>query len=292
MAVPVAFLGVVLIWSTTPLAIQWSSEGAGFLFGVTARMVLGLLICLLVLRLAGIPLSWGKAARTTYVAAGLGIYGAMTSVYWAAQFIPSGWISVIFGLSPLLTSLLGLLWFKQEALTIEGYVGLSIGVLGLAVMFGAGLSISVDTVYGVAAVLVSVLIHSASAVWVAHLNHRQPPLAVTAGGLSVAAPLFVIAWFAFDGQWPAELPDRTRYAILYLAIFGSVLGFFGYFYLLKHMAAVRVNLLTLITPVLALLLGHRLNAEPLGAQVLLGAAMIMAGLLFFQRGATRLDVSR
>ncbi|MBU2479196.1 MAG: EamA family transporter, partial [Gammaproteobacteria bacterium] len=46
MSMPAAFLGVILIWSTTPLAIQWSSEGGGFLFGVAARMWLGALFCL------------------------------------------------------------------------------------------------------------------------------------------------------------------------------------------------------------------------------------------------------
>lgn len=285
MAVPMAFLGVVLIWSTTPLAIQWSSADAGFLFGVTARMSLGLLVCLLVLRLVGIRLPWNQAARKTYVAAGLGIYGAMMSVYWSAQFIPSGWISVIFGLSPLVTSMLGLMWFKNGALSLRGYLGLIIGVAGLVVMFGAGLQIGLNSIYGIMGVLLSVLIHSASAVWVAQLNQNQQPLAVTAGGLSVAVPLFILSWFAFDGQWPDMLSDRTRYSILYLAVFGSVLGFFWYFYLLKHLEAVRVNLLTLITPVLALLLGHWLNAEPLGMRVWTGATMIMVGLLFFQQSA-------
>ncbi len=44
-SVPAAFIGVVFIWSTTPLAIKWSSDGAGFLFGVGARMLLGLFVC-------------------------------------------------------------------------------------------------------------------------------------------------------------------------------------------------------------------------------------------------------
>ncbi len=96
-----------------------------------------------------------------------------------------------------------------------------------------------------------------------------------------------MTWFAFDGVWPEALPDRTRFAILYLALFGSVLGFFLYFYLLRKLAAVKVNLLTLVTPVTALLLGHWLNGEAVLATIWSGTALILAGL-----GLHQWDVSR
>jgi drug/metabolite transporter (DMT)-like permease len=98
MSVPAAFTGVILIWSTTPLAIQWSSEGGGFLFGVMARMVLGLGFCLVAIRIGGIEMPWHTRARGAYLVAGMAIYGAMTLVYWGAQYVPSGWIAVLFGL--------------------------------------------------------------------------------------------------------------------------------------------------------------------------------------------------
>ena len=95
MSVPTAYICVILIWSTTPLAIQWSSEGGGYLFGVTARMALGLLFCLLAIRFSGVAMPWHGRARGTYLAAGLGIYGSMSLVYWGAQYVPSGWIAVL-----------------------------------------------------------------------------------------------------------------------------------------------------------------------------------------------------
>ena len=51
MSIQAAFIGVVVIWSTTPLAIQWSSTGGGYLFGVASRMVLGLFVCLVLIAL-------------------------------------------------------------------------------------------------------------------------------------------------------------------------------------------------------------------------------------------------
>ena len=96
MSVPLAYIGVIVIWSTTPLAIKWSGGDAGFLFGVTARMSIGLLfssILIMLLSRRGLP--WNKAARKVYLVAGIAIYGAMLSVYWGSQYISSGFISPI-----------------------------------------------------------------------------------------------------------------------------------------------------------------------------------------------------
>jgi hypothetical protein len=101
MFVPAAFLSILLVYSTTPLAIKWSSEGAGFLFGVAGRMTLGTLMAVSLIRLLGLTLPWHREALLTYVAACLGMYGTMLSVFWGVQFIPSGWISVLFGLTPI-----------------------------------------------------------------------------------------------------------------------------------------------------------------------------------------------
>jgi drug/metabolite transporter (DMT)-like permease len=282
MSVPAAFLGVILIWSTTPLAIQWSSEGGGFLFGVTARMVLGLIFCLLAIRISGIDMPWHARARGAYLAAGIAIYGAMMLVYWGAQYVPSGWIAVLFGLSPLLTSLFSAVWLSDHSLSRWKLAGLLLGVMGLMIIFSGGVEIGPHVGVGVAAVLLSTLLHSASAVWVKRLGTDLPALAVTGGGLSVAVPAFVLSWFVFDGVWPQALPERARFAISYLALFGSVLGFFWYYYLLNRVAPVKVNLVTLVTPVTALLLGHWLNGEVLLPTVWLGTGLILAGLTMHQ----------
>jgi drug/metabolite transporter (DMT)-like permease len=205
MSLPAAYISVILIWSTTPLAIKWSAAGAGFSFAVFARMAIGALLCLLLLCLLllvalRVRLPLHRRARLACLASGLSMFGAMALTYWSAQYISSGMISVLFGLSPLLTSLL------------------------------------------------------------------------------VALPLFFAAWWLADGHWPAVLPGRALAATLYLGVFGSVLGFALYYYMIKHMEAGRIALITLVTPVLALLLGHRLDNEAVLPQVWLGTASIVLGL--------------
>lgn len=83
---------------------------------------------------------------------------------------------------------------------------------------------------------------------------------------------------------PDMISAKTLGAIGYLAIFGSVLGFSLFYYVLHHLEATRVALITLITPVLALAIGHLLNDEPMGLDVVLGSALIVSGLALFELG--------
>ena len=88
---------------------------------------------------------------------------------------------------------------------------------------------------------------------------------------------------------------RDICALLYLGILASVLGFTLYFYVLKHVEANRVALLTLITPVLALLLGNSLNHEEINIEIWIGTLLILSGLSVNQWGdgvVTRLKLIR
>jgi drug/metabolite transporter (DMT)-like permease len=282
-----AYLGVIVIWTTTPLAIQWSGDGPGFLFGVASRMSIAAVVALIAVALLGYGMRWDRQARRAYVAAGLGIYLAMLCVYWSAQQIPSGWISVIFGLSPLITSLFACRWLGERSFAPVQLAGMLLGVCGLLVMFGSSFDLATRAVYGMFAILVGVTMHSASGVLVKRIDADIPAIVQTAGGLLVATPLFDLTWYLFDGAWPVSLPFKAALSILYLGTLGSVLGFALYFFVLKRLAATQVALITLITPVGALLLGHLIQGEPLTATIIAGTALILCGLALFQIGAVR-----
>jgi len=280
--VPAAYLGVIVIWTTTPLAIKWSGDGAHFLFGITGRMVLSLMVALLVVMVMRVPLPWHRQARYTYLAAGLGLYLAMLCVYWATQYIPSGWISVVFGLTPLMTGAMASYWLGEDVYKPFKVLGMMLGLAGLLVIFGSGYEMGPNALFGVIGILIGVCIHSASSVWVKRLNQGLDGMSVSAGGLLIAAPLFLLTWFLADSNWPVELTERAAYSILYLSLVGSVVGFALYFYVLKHLDATRVALITLVTPVTALLLGSQLNNEVVGMQVWFGTVLIMSGLVCFE----------
>ena len=207
----------------------------------------------------------------------------MTLTYWGARHIHSGLISVLFGLTPLMTSVLAAIWLREKALTALRIIGMLLGVAGLATIFahgeGAG---GAQAGAGLAALVLAVFFYSASLVWLKRIDDDSHALATTAGTLAVSLPLFGLVWWFTEGSVPVDLPVRTEAAIAYLGIFGSVLGFALYYYVIRHLEAGRVALITLVTPVLALLLGQVLNGEEIGPRVWLGAGLITAGLLLHQ----------
>ena len=284
MSVPLALLATILIWSTTPLAIKWSSAGPGFMFAVTARMTIGVLGCLLLLFLVRGRLYWHKAAVTTYLAAGLGIYGAMSCVYWGAQFIPSGQVSVIFGLTPLITGLMASYWLGEQALTPIRLLGLASALSGLVLIFGNGIHAGFMAMFGMLSVFVAVVLHSLSTVWVKRIGADLPVMTVTTGGLVTALPFYLVTWGLVDGSLPETIPDKALASIVYLGLFGSVMGFILFYYVLKHVEASRVGLIPLVTPVSAMAVGSLLNGEAIPTIVWSGTGLILLGMSVYQWG--------
>ncbi|MDO8991346.1 MAG: DMT family transporter [Sideroxyarcus sp.] len=284
MSLPAAFVSVILIWSTTPLAIKWSALGVGVSFAVFSRMTIGMLLCAVLLAAFRVRVPLHRKALLAYVAGGLSMFVAMALTYWSSQFVSSGMIAVLYGLSPLITSLGAMLWLKEEAITTSKLAGMAMGVLGLVLVFNGGLGLGAGSAAGLFALFLAVVAQSLGLVWLKRINDDSPPLAMTLGILVVALPLFFIAWWVVDGHVPAAVPERAVAATLYLGTFGSVLGFALYYYLIKHMEAGRIALITLITPVMALLLGHSLNNEAVLPQVWLGTASIVLGLCMHRWG--------
>ena len=283
MSVPISYLSVILIWSTTPLAIQWSGNDVGFQFGVAARMLIGLIALGLLLRLMNIEFPWHKKARRIYLVSGLTLYVAMSFVYWAAQHIPSGWISVVFGLSPIITSLLASVILKDAHLSGIRFVGMALGFVGLSVVFIESLSISTAAMLGIAAIVISACAQSLGSVLIKQQAPDFHPIAITAGSIVISLPLFILNIIVADG-WPETIPLKPMLSIIYLGIMGSAVGFPLYFYLLKNLSPERVAIVTLVTPITALLLGATLNNEIISHNVWLGTLLILSGLAIYEYG--------
>ena len=146
LSIPLAFLSVIIIWSTTPLAIQWSSEGAP-MTSVFYRMLIGAVFCVVAMQLTqGMP-KLSKNVIRIYLVGALSIYLGSTLFYYSAQLIPSGWVAVIFGLSPLITGFFSAIVEPEAKLTRARLLGLALGLSGLALVFSAGLSFETCLLY-------------------------------------------------------------------------------------------------------------------------------------------------
>lgn len=282
MIIRAAYLVVILIWSTTPLAIQWSSQGGGYLFGVSARMMIGLCVLYAIFKLARIYFSRTPKAIRVYILSGVGIYVAMFSVYWGAQYIPSGWIAIVYGLSPIVTGLFAHCLLKENSFSLLRLLGIGSGFCGLLVIFGSSSQLNTDALWGVAAVLLSTVAHALSAVLIKRVNAPISGVESTFGGLILATPLFLTTLLMFGQPAIAHVPAQGWASIVYLGVIATALGFSLYYYILKNLAAIQVSMITLITPVTALLLGAMLNDEPLTPSILLGTFLVMSGLALFE----------
>ncbi|MGD8783865.1 MAG: DMT family transporter [Thioalkalispiraceae bacterium] len=278
----IGFLAVILIWSTTPLAIKWSGEGPGFIFGVSARMVIGMLMLIGLAIIKRVPIPFHRQAFLTYLAAGFGIYGAMLSVYWGAQYIQSGFISVLFGLTPILTGILAYFILNERGLTLLKLLGVIFAITGLGVIFSQSIDFGHAAGYGIIGVLTAVVLHSLSAVFVKRLHGDLSSLTVTTGGMLLATPSYIMTWLLLDGEIPKMVPLHALWSIIYLGVIATAIGFNLYFYILKHLQASQVALLTLVTPVIALWIGQLFNNEHIGFHAWFGSAMILLGMAVYQ----------
>lgn len=279
MRVFLAYLGMVLLWTTTPLAIKWSVNGYGFLWGVTSRMIIGTLCMVLLSIILKKRLPLSKQAFLIYAAVALQIYGAMCVVYWAAQFIPSGWISVVSGLTPLVTALFAAIWLNERSLTIGKLLSYLLGIIGLSIMFGSAEKFSTGAIFGIIGVLTSVSLQALSAVAIKRLRTEMSAFVQVTGGLIFALPLYWVTFEIMDGHIPLQFSVTAFLSVLYLGIIATPVGFMLYYYLLSQRSATQVSLVTLISPVLSLWLGHRVNSEPMTLEIMIGTTLILFALL-------------
>ncbi len=285
MAVFFAYCCVVLIWATTPLAIQWSSDSISFIAAAALRMSIAVTFALplFVVFRGSIADFW--IHRKIYFAASIGIFPNMPVVYWAAQYIPSGLVAVIFALSPFVTGVMTFLLLKENPFSRKKIIALVLALTGLVIIFFHQLHFDVRSVYGIAGILLSCVLFSFSSVCVKKITAQQQtnPDAFhqTTGALLFSLPGLLLSWWVMDGEVPNSVSMKSIFAILYLAVVGSLIGYALFFYILQRMSASAVSLITLMTPVLAILIGKGIANEELSSLTLLGVGLVLVALMFY-----------
>lgn len=281
MSVRLAYVTVVLVWATTPLAIKISAQALPPVAAAGVRMAIAVVIGIAVLWAMGSRLTWHAAAIRSYAAALPGVFAAMVLAYLSSAYVPSGLISVVFGLAPLMSGIM--MQLLPDPVRLNGFhmAGCLLGVAGLALVFMPGVSGYPQLALGLMLLLGSVFGFSSSGVLTKHYSIGLSPLEHTLGALILSLPCYAVTSVMLGER--IEVQDvEALWAIGYSAVFGSLLGFVSYYYVLGKMNPASVSLITLMTPVLALSLGAVFFHEPLPENVMLGVAIIMSALgLYF-----------
>ena len=288
MPIILAYCVVVLIWSTTPMAIQVSQSEMSFYAALAIRIWISAFLSVPVLMFARQSLVFTAEAMRTYFAGAIGVYAAMLCVYWGASYLPSGLISVFYGLSPMISGVLANFWLKEKELTPARILALLVALSGLYLVVAGQLTLGEDAWKGITGTLVSVFLFSLSGVAVKRTASTLHPMVQTSGILWVASVGFCLTLPFFNFSVATELSRITWVSMGYLAIGGSLLGFVLYYYILKHLPAARVALVTLVAPVLAIFWGHLLRGEQLSVISLSGSLMMLMALSMYQWNS-RLD---
>ncbi len=283
MSVPAAYITVVLVWSTTPLGIVWSSESVHPTMAVFMRMLIALVLGFTLIKLWRVPLPWHKPALKLYAYSSLGLTIGMLLSYLSSRYIPSALMSLAFGLTPLMSGLLAQKILAENKFTKLQTLALLISVMGLAIICIDKIYISEQAWIGIVLVLLAVFAFSLSSVMVKSVEIDIHPFATTVGALILTTPFYAIVWWVFDGNLNTnEWQTKSLASILYLGIFGSLIGFVAYFFILQKLSASTVALTTLITPIAAMMLGASLNDEHINEYFISGAFGVLFGLGLYQ----------
>ncbi len=248
-------------------------------------MVPAALLSWLLCRALKIPIRWHRQALLSYLAAGLGMFFTMMMAYWASQYVESGMLSVIFGITPILSGLLSV-WILREPLISRGKMfALLVALAGFVLIFRGEMGMKGPGIWAIAVLIVAVWIFSLSAVLIKKIDYGGHPLTQSSGALIVTSPIFLALFLATGTDAVRDASLRSLVSIGYLIVFGSILGFVAYFYVLKRMSPRDVGIINLLAPIFALWLGATVNSEQLGILQFSGAALVLISLALYQWGS-------
>ncbi|HXR62726.1 MAG TPA: drug/metabolite exporter YedA [Rudaea sp.] len=270
--VPLALVGVYLIWGSTYLAIRIALiDFPPFLLGAIRFFIAGVLM-FAVLRWRGIPAptrqQWFNCAVTGTLLLGFG----NGLVCYAEQTVASGLAAVAVASMPLFAALFAG-FYRQWPNGVE-WVGLIVGFVGVVVLnFGGDLG---GSPLGAVALLGAAATWAFGSVWSRRRDMPHPAMSTAAQMLCGSAALGIVALSA--NERVASLHAESVAALVYLLAFGSIVGFSAYIYLLHHVRPALATSYAYVNPPVAVLIGVIFASESVHTLDLVGMAIILAGV--------------
>jgi drug/metabolite transporter (DMT)-like permease len=271
-----ALIVVYVIWGSTYLGIAIAGETIPPLFAASTRFIVAGALMALVVRLRGGSLSISRAALLSCVIIGCLLPGANAILFFAEKNVPTGLASLIIASVPLWIVLFRLL--TRERLGKQALAGVALGFVGVAILAQPS---GGAKWWGIALCLASAIMWAAGSFLSARVTMPDDPFAATtyemlAGGLVMFVPaLFTVHHFAPSGGSVAGW--------IYLVIFGSLIGYTAYVWLLANAPIGLVATYAYVNPVVAIALGVLFRGEHLTWRLLIGALVVIAAVALVVR---------
>lgn len=279
----VAYVVCAVVWGTTWFAIRVCIGDGGYptIPAAALRFTMAAVV-LAPIVLFGLARPAPSGRRQLGWLAVAGVLNAIgySLVYLGEESVSGGLAAVLFGTEPLAVALLVTIT-RTERVSRTDLVGAVIAMIGVGVIFWDRLDVSAEQGVGVGLILGAVFVSGVYALILKRETRELHPLASAAVFLTVttvALWLLVLARGWEPLPWPPPLAPSL--ALVYLALFGSVIAFATYFYLLKRLSLMAASTLVFVLPVVALLVDAVWEDDVvLVGRTYLGVAITMAGVL-------------
>jgi drug/metabolite transporter (DMT)-like permease len=288
-----ALAAVCFFWGTTYLAIRISLESIPPLILIAARFTLSGSLLLIAARLAGATIPRGRELWLTawngILVLGIG-NGALT---FAEVIIPSGLAALIITASPFW--MVGIEAVRGgERLHGPTVGGMLVGFLGAALLVGpdairAGLHSSL--LHGFVILLIGCVAWCWGSISQRKLSTQAHPI-VSGGVQQLAAGLVFLLPALFIPPHPGTPTLKSAAALLYLVMFGSIVGYSAFIYSMEHLPVAIVTIYNYVNPVVAVILGWLFYREPFGSREAAAMLVIFTGVALVKLATSRVQKRR
>lgn len=284
------FAAICLIWGTTFLAIKIGLQDLPPLLAVGMRFLAAGAVLAAYLRLAdgGIVLAKDKGnLRLMVCLTFLSYLVPYALVYWGEQFISSGLTSVIFAMLPLNIVILSTVFFR-DALSFWDVGGVVLGLAGIALIFSETiLDRSSFHLYGMIAVYLCSLSHAAMAIVLKKTKVPYDPLKINLVPFLAAGVLITALSLVLERGRDVRFTLSAGLSVLYLSVFGTVVAFAVYYWLIPRVKLSLLSTYTYILPIVALVVGRIVLQEKLSPLQFGGTGLVLAGISLTTRKRNR-----
>lgn len=278
-----AFFAIYFLWGTTFLAIRIAVEELPPLFAAGARFFIAGVVLLGFMLAKGEARPSARQWRNLLVMSLLMFVAEYGPLFWAEKYVPSGVVSVLAATIPIITLLMEMVIFRQQKWSLALAAATVLGFAGVGILLLPGGAQHFP-------VLPCIAILGGCTAWslgtvVTRRMDLPKARPVTSGAAMMLGGGMLLVISAGVGElhpWP-HVSLRAGLAVLYLIVFGSLLGFTAFVWLLAHMPATRVASHAYVNPIVAVALGYFFAAESVTMRTLAGTGLVLVSVFMILR---------
>ena len=285
----IALIAIYIVWGTTYLAIKIGVKDLPPILFAGLRWFIAGPILLIILRLRGIELP--KKTDLIHLAiVGLSLLGiGNVFVVFGEQWVPSGLTALLITTTPFWIVGLESLIPKGARINRIIFLGLLLGLGGVALIFGGDINKLFDSSYlvGILAIMLAELGWSAGTVYSKYKKISVHPLMGASIQMIIAGFVLTILGLILGEAADLHFTTESSFAFMYLIVFGSLAGYGSYIYAVAHLPISLVSTYAYVNPIIALFLGWWILGEEISATIVIAAVIILCGVALVKKGSSK-----